>query len=493
MAPTPYLAAPTRYDVTEYRRCGASGLKLPPISLGLWQNFGDDRPLATSRAILRRAFDLGITHFDLANNYGPPYGSAEINFGRIFAEDFRPYRDELIISTKAGYDMWPGPYGEWGSRKYLLASLDQSLCRMGLEYVDIFYSHRFDPDTPLQETMGALDTAVRAGKARYVGISSYGPQRTEEAAAILRRLGTPLLIHQPSYSMFNRWIEDGLLDVLAREGVGAIAFSPFAQGLLTDATSTASPRTRAPARGNYFSDSMLTDENLARARALNEIAQRRGQSLAQMAVAWVLRDPRVTSALLGASASPSSSRTWPLWPTSTSAPMNWRRSTATPSTARSTSGKRRAAPERIGRLCRDDLPVVVDVGLGRPARDVHRERPVGAAAAAADHSLGLAVETGSDHPRQGVVAGGHRRDLPVETSPWLHWAGGRRPRCSCRRSPRRPRRRPGSCSRRRPSTTPVGGRPPRPDARDWPSRSRSGCWRRPPSSSPLRGARGRRR
>jgi L-glyceraldehyde 3-phosphate reductase len=301
LAPTPYLAAPTRYDATEYRRCGASGLKLPPISLGLWQNFGDDRPLANSRAIVRRAFDLGITHFDLANNYGPPYGSAEINFGRILAEDLRPYRDELIISTKAGYDMWPGPYGEWGSRKYVLASLDQSLARMGLEYVDIFYSHRVDPDTPLEETMGALDTAVRQGKARYVGISSYSPQRTEEASAILRRLGTPLLIHQPSYSMFNRWIEDGLLDVLAREGVGAIAFSPLAQGLLTDRYLDGVPEDSRARAGNYFSDTMLTEENLARVRALNDIARQRGQSLAQLAIAWVLRDPRVTSALLGAS------------------------------------------------------------------------------------------------------------------------------------------------------------------------------------------------
>jgi L-glyceraldehyde 3-phosphate reductase len=301
LAPTPYLAAPTRYDAITYRRCGVSGLKLPPISLGLWQNFGDDRPLATSRAILRRAFDLGITHFDLANNYGPPYGSAEINFGRIFAEDLAPYRDELVISTKAGYDMWPGPYGEWGSRKYLLASLDQSLARMGLDYVDIFYSHRFDPETPLEETMGALNTAVRQGKARYVGISSYSAERTQEAAAILKRLGTPLLIHQPSYSMFNRWIEDGLLDVLAREGVGAIAFSPLAQGLLTDRYLDGVPEDSRARAGNYFSDSMLTEENLQRVRALNEIARRRGQTLAQLAVAWVLRDPRVTSALLGAS------------------------------------------------------------------------------------------------------------------------------------------------------------------------------------------------
>jgi L-glyceraldehyde 3-phosphate reductase len=251
--------------------------------------------------MLRRAFDLGITHFDLANNYGPPYGSAEINFGRIFAEDFRPYRDELVISTKAGYDMWPGPYGEYGSRKYLLGSLDQSLRRMGLEYVDIFYSHRFDPETPLEETMGALDTAVRQGKARYVGISSYGPERTEEAAGILRSLGTPLLIHQPSYSMLNRWIEHGLLDVLEREGVGAIVFSPLAQGLLTDRYLKGISDDSRVRRGNYFSADLVSEENLARVRALNEIAGRRGQTLAQLAIAWALRDERVTSALLGAS------------------------------------------------------------------------------------------------------------------------------------------------------------------------------------------------
>jgi L-glyceraldehyde 3-phosphate reductase len=301
LAPTVYVPAENRYDEMPYRRCGRSGLKLPAISLGLWQNFGDDRPLATSRAILRRAFDLGITHFDLANNYGPPYGSAEINFGRILAEDLGPYRDELIISTKAGYDMWPGPYGEWGSRKYLLASLDQSLQRMGLEYVDIFYSHRFDPETPLEETMAALDSAVRQGKARYVGISSYGPQRTEEAVEILGRLGTPLLIHQPSYSMLNRWIEAELLDVLGREGVGTIVFSPLAQGLLTGKYLDGIPEDSRVRRGNYFSQDLLSDESLARVRALNEVAQGRGQSLAQMAVAWVLRDPRVTSALLGAS------------------------------------------------------------------------------------------------------------------------------------------------------------------------------------------------
>ncbi len=298
---TIYAPAPDRYDDTEYRRCGRSGLLLPAISLGLWQNFGDDRPLATSRAILRRAFDLGITHFDLANNYGPPYGSAELNFGRIFAEDFAALRHELVISTKAGYDMWPGPYGDHGSRKYLLDSLDQSLARMRLDHVDIFYSHRFDPETPLEETMGALDTAVRAGKARYVGISSYGAERTREAAAILLRMGTPLLIHQPSYSMFNRWVEPELLDVLEGEGIGCIAFSPLAQGLLTDKYLDGIPDDSRVRRGQAFSDSLLTDANVERARALNEIASRRGQSLAQMAIAWVLRDRRVTSALIGAS------------------------------------------------------------------------------------------------------------------------------------------------------------------------------------------------
>ncbi len=301
LGPTTYVPAADRYEHGHYRRCGRTGLKLPAISLGLWQNFGDDRPLATSRAILRRAFDLGITHFDLANNYGPPYGSAEINFGRVLAEDFRPYRDELIISTKAGYDMWPGPYGEWGSRKYLLASLDQSLQRMGLEYVDIFYSHRFDPDTPLEEPMGALDTAVRSGKARYVGVSSYGPRRTEEAARILGELGTPLTIHQPSYSMLNRWIEDELLDVLGREGIGAIVFSPLAQGLLTSKYLDGIPEDSRVRRGNYLSEELISDENLGRVRGLNELAQKRGQTLAQLAIAWALRDRRVTSALLGAS------------------------------------------------------------------------------------------------------------------------------------------------------------------------------------------------
>jgi L-glyceraldehyde 3-phosphate reductase len=296
-----YVPDDARYGRMPYRRCGRSGLKLPAITLGLWQNFGDDRPLANSRAMIRRAFDLGITHFDLANNYGPPYGSAEINFGRIFEEDLKPHRDELVISTKAGYDMWAGPYGEWGSRKYLLGSLEQSLKRMRLDYVDIFYSHRFDPETPLEETMGALDTAVRRGLTRYVGISSYSPRRTEEAALILREMGTPVLIHQPSYSMLNRWIEEELLDVLDREGVGCIVFSPLAQGLLTNRYLDGVPEDSRLRRGNYMSEDMVSEENLARVRALNAIAERRGQSLAQMAIAWVLRDPRVTSALLGAS------------------------------------------------------------------------------------------------------------------------------------------------------------------------------------------------
>jgi L-glyceraldehyde 3-phosphate reductase len=298
---TRYVPSEQRYEAMPYRRCGRSGIELPAISLGLWQNFGDDRPLQNSRAMLRRAFDLGITHFDLANNYGPPYGSAEINFGRIYAEDFRPYRDELIISTKAGWDMWPGPYGEFGSRKYLLASLDQSLERMRLEHVDIFYSHRFDSNTPISETMGALHTAIESGKALYAGISSYGPRRTEEAAEIMRELGTPLLIHQPSYSLLNRWIEQELLNVLEREGIGAIVFSPLAQGLLTDRYLRGVDEDSRVRRGNYFSAELITEENLARVRALNEIAQRRGQSLAQMAIAWALRDERVTSALLGAS------------------------------------------------------------------------------------------------------------------------------------------------------------------------------------------------
>jgi L-glyceraldehyde 3-phosphate reductase len=276
-------------------------LKLPAVSLGLWQNFGDVDPLANQRAILRRAFDLGVTHFDLANNYGPPYGSAEVNFGRLFAEDFRPYRDELVISTKAGYDMWPGPYGEWGSRKYLLASLDASLARMGLDYVDIFYSHRADPDTPLEETMGALHTAVVSGRALYAGISSYSPERTRQAAAILADLGTPLLIHQPSYSMLNRWVEDGLLDALGELGVGCIAFSPLAQGMLTDRYLDGIPADSRASRGGSLSTKLLTDEALSHIRALNEVAVGRGQTLAAMALAWALRDDRVTSVLVGAS------------------------------------------------------------------------------------------------------------------------------------------------------------------------------------------------
>jgi L-glyceraldehyde 3-phosphate reductase len=296
-----YTAASDRYDRMLYNRCGRSGLQLPAISLGFWWNFGDDRPIDTSRAIVRRAFDLGITHFDLANNYGPPYGSAEVNFGRLFREDLRPYRDELVISTKAGYDMWPGPYGEWGSRKYLLASLDQSLHRMGLDHVDIFYSHRFDPQTPLEETMGALDTAVGQGKALYVGISSYSAEKTREAAAILDGLGTPLLIHQPSYSMLNRWIEPELLDALGELAVGCIVFSPLAQGMLTDKYLDGIPEGSRADRPTSLSPDLLTEQALAKIRALNEIAARRGQSLAQMALAWALLDPRVTSALIGAS------------------------------------------------------------------------------------------------------------------------------------------------------------------------------------------------
>jgi L-glyceraldehyde 3-phosphate reductase len=290
-----------RDERMRYRRCGRSGIKLPEMSLGLWQNFGEERPLEHSRAILRRAFDLGITHFDLANNYGPPYGSAERIFGEVMARDLRPFRDELIVSTKAGYDMWPGPYGDWGSRKYLLASLDQSLGRMGLEYVDIFYSHRADPDTPLAETMGALDTAVRQGKALYAGISSYSPERTREAAQIMRDLGTPLLIHQPSYSLLNRWIEPDLLATLEDEGMGCIVFSPLAQGLLTTKYLGGVPEDSRAAQDGSFSRELLTDETLTHVRALNEIASDRGQSLAQMALAWTLRDPRVTSTLIGAS------------------------------------------------------------------------------------------------------------------------------------------------------------------------------------------------
>jgi L-glyceraldehyde 3-phosphate reductase len=300
-----YVPADDRYVGMQYRRSGQSGLLLPAISLGLWQNFGDDdRPLETGRAIVRRAFDLGITHFDLANNYGPPYGSAEANFGVILKEDLAPFRDELIISTKAGYDMWPGPYGDWGSRKYLLASLDQSLGRMGLDYVDIFYSHRFDPETPLEETMGALDTAVRQGKALYAGISSYSAAKTAEAYAILRELGTPLVIHQPSYSMLNRWIEEELLDMLGELGIGCIVFSPLAQGMLTDKYLDGIPAGSRATRDSTLSPDLITDENLEKIRGLNELAASRGQTLAQMALAWTLRDPRVTAALVGASSVP---------------------------------------------------------------------------------------------------------------------------------------------------------------------------------------------
>src|SRR5215210_7336403 len=297
-----YVPAENRYELMPYRRCGRSGLQLPAISLGLWNNFGEDKPLESQRAILRRAFDLGVTHLDLANNYGPPYGSAETNFGEVLRSDLRPYRDQLVVSTKAGYDMWPGPYGEWGSRKYLLASLDQSLTRMGLDYVDIFYSHRFDPDTPLEETMGALDTAVRQGKALYAGISSYSAERTAQAAQILGEMGTPLLIHQPSYSLLNRWIEPDLLDVLGEEGIGCIVFSPLAQGMLTTKYLDGIPEdSRAAVASGSLSRELLSEQNLAHVRALNERAGERGQSLAQMALAWTLRDPRVTSALIGAS------------------------------------------------------------------------------------------------------------------------------------------------------------------------------------------------
>ena len=296
-----FTAADARYDRQPYRRVGRSGLVLPSVSLGLWQNFGDTSSFDTQREILRRAFDLGVNHFDLANNYGPPYGAAETNFGRHLADDFRPYRDELVISTKAGYDMWPGPYGNFGSRKYLLASLDQSLGRMGLDYVDVFYSHRADPDTPLEETMSALHTAVTSGRALYAGISSYSPERTRQAAAILADLGTPLLIHQPSYSMFNRWIEDGLLDTLEETGVGCIAFSPLAQGMLTDRYLGGVPEGSRASRPGSLSKDLLTDTALHHIRALAEIASGRGQTLAQMALAWALRDRRVTSVLIGAS------------------------------------------------------------------------------------------------------------------------------------------------------------------------------------------------
>ncbi len=296
-----YVAADDRYGRMLYRRCGRSGLELPAVSLGLWQNFGHDRPLEAGRAIVRRAFDLGITHFDLANNYGPPYGSAEENFGRLLEHDLRPYRDELVISTKAGYDMWPGPYGDRGSRKYLLASLDQSLGRMGIDYVDIFYSHRVDPETPLEETMGALHTAVQQGKALYAGISSYSAEKTREAAAILRGLGTPLLIHQPSYSLLNRWIEPELLDALEEVGAGCITFSPLAQGMLTDKYLNGIPEGSRATQNSSLSPDLLTDDSLEKIKALNEIAKGRGQSLAQFALAWTLRDVRVTSTLIGAS------------------------------------------------------------------------------------------------------------------------------------------------------------------------------------------------
>jgi len=296
-----HVPADDRYEHMRYRRSGRSGLQLPAVSLGLWQNFGYDRPLDLSRAIVRRAFDLGITHFDLANNYGPPYGSAETNFGLLMKQDLAPYRDELIVSSKAGYDMWPGPYGEWGSRKYLLASLDQSLQRMAVDYVDIFYSHRFDPETPLEETMGALDTAVRQGKALYVGVSSYSAAKTREAHGILRELGTPLFIHQPSYSMLNRWLEPELLDALGELGIGCIVFSPLAQGMLTDKYLGGIPEGSRASRHGSLSPELINDQTLARIRALNEIASRRGQTLAQLALAWTLRDPRVTSTLVGAS------------------------------------------------------------------------------------------------------------------------------------------------------------------------------------------------
>ncbi len=298
--PDPYVAAPARYDAAAFRRCGHSGLALPPISLGLWHNFGDGSPLEVQRAIVRRAFDRGVTCFDLANNYGPPYGAAEANFGRLLREDLAPYRDELVITTKAGWDMWPGPYGDRGSRKYLVASLDQSLTRLGVDYVDIFYHHHYDDSTPLEETLGALDHVVRQGKALYVGISSYSPARTREAAAILHDLGTPLLVHQPSYSLLNRWIEDELLDTLGELGVGCAIFSPLAQGLLTDKYLAGVPADSRAARADSFPAASLSAQNLGRVRALAERARARGQSLAQMAIAWTLRDERVTSAIIGA-------------------------------------------------------------------------------------------------------------------------------------------------------------------------------------------------
>jgi L-glyceraldehyde 3-phosphate reductase len=298
----PFVVAADRYDSMLYKRCGRSGLKLPAVSLGLWHNFGGVDAYETGRAIVRRAFDRGVTHFDLANNYGPPPGSAEENFGRMLRHDLRPYRDELVISTKAGYTMWPGPYGDWGSRKYLLSSLDQSLQRMGLEYVDIFYSHRPDPDTPIEETMGALDTAVRQGKALYAGLSNYSAEQTNLACDILDRLGTPCLIHQPKYSMFERWVEGGLLDELGERGIGCIPFSPLAQGLLTDRYLAGIPEgSRAAKPHGFLKREQVTDERIAKVRQLNELAKRRGQSLAQMSLAWVLRDPRVTTVLIGAS------------------------------------------------------------------------------------------------------------------------------------------------------------------------------------------------
>ncbi|WP_284749413.1 L-glyceraldehyde 3-phosphate reductase [Amycolatopsis sp. RTGN1] len=299
---SPYVAAEDRYAGMPYRRAGRSGLKLPAVSLGLWHNFGDDKPLDVQRAVLRRAFDLGVTHFDLANNYGPPPGAAEANFGRHYAADFRPYRDEILVSSKAGYLMWDGPYGEWGSRKNVLASLDQSLARTGLDHFDVFYSHRPDPETPIEETMGALDTAVRSGKALYAGISNYSPEQTEAAIAALKELGTPLLIHQPSYSILNRWVEDGLQDVLDEHGVGSIAYSPLSQGLLTDRYLDGVPAdSRAAGASPFLTKDRLTEETLATIRALNDVAKRRGQTLAQLAIAWVLRRGRVTSALIGAS------------------------------------------------------------------------------------------------------------------------------------------------------------------------------------------------
>jgi aryl-alcohol dehydrogenase-like predicted oxidoreductase len=299
---SPFAAAENRYADMPYRRAGRSGLKLPAVSLGLWHNFGDDKPLDVQRAVLRRAFDLGVTHFDLANNYGPPPGAAEANFGRHYAADFRPYRDEILVSSKAGYLMWDGPYGEWGSRKNLLASLDQSLARTGLDHFDVFYSHRPDPETPIEETMGALDTAVRSGKALYAGISNYSPEQTEAALAALKELGTPLLIHQPSYSILNRWVEDGLQDTLDEHGVGSIAYSPLSQGLLTDRYLDGVPAdSRAAGASPFLTKDRLTEETLATIRALNDVAKRRGQTLAQLAIAWVLRRGRVTSALIGAS------------------------------------------------------------------------------------------------------------------------------------------------------------------------------------------------